>query len=227
MKLSIPCMAIIGAAFLAHTANVQAQFVPVPSGYEPRPPGPFYLGADLGGSLLQNVTIKSAGAKASFDAGVRGDITFGYQFAPVLAVEFQTGSLWNRMNNVNGFFGGIAEHADLYQVPFLANLVCKVPFGGGFSGYIGGGGGGVASSLDITEFSLFDRHHHDTDTDVTFAYQGLAGIKYAITPDMEVDVGYKFLGTGNHTWFDEDPALFTHTGPVYSHSILASFTWHF
>jgi hypothetical protein len=40
-------------------------------------------------------------------------------------------------------------------------------------------------------------------------------------------VGYKFVGTMNHTFFDGDPNLNTHTGEIYSHSILASFTFNF
>jgi OOP family OmpA-OmpF porin len=230
MKISLARFAIIGVASMAAAAlNVGAQPLTAPSAYEPRPPGPFYVIGDIGGDLLRNVNVKSAGMKASFDPGVRGDFGFGYQFVPFLAAEFGTGALWNRMHNAAGFFPGTAvEHADLYQVPFLANLVCKIPFGQGFSGFIGVGGGGVVSELDLSDFDNggFDRHRH-SDSDFTFAYQGMAGLKFAITPDMEVDVGYKFLGTGTHTWFDHDAALYTSTGHVYSHSILASFTWHF
>lgn len=230
MKISLGRLAVIGAASLAASAlTVGAQPLTAPSNYEPRPPGPFYITGDIGGDLLRNVNVRSAGMKASFDPGVRGDVSFGYQFVNPLAVEFGTGALWNRMDNAAGFFPNTTvEHADLYQVPFLASLVCKIPFCQGFSGYVGAGGGGVVSELDLSDFNngAFDRHRR-SDSDVTYAYQGMAGLKFAITQDIEVDVGYKFLGTGTHTWFDHDTTLYTATGHVYSHSILASFTWHF
>lgn len=195
-----------------------------------QPPMPFYIGGDIGGALEQSVSLKNLNTRANFDPGVRGDIYFGYNIVDQLAVEFDTGVIWNRLNTDSSMIigGPFANRGDLYQVPLLGNLIFKAPLPGGVTPYIGGGAGGVVSTLDLSheeEFTTF--RDHVSDTDITFAYQGLAGIKFAIAWNMDVDVGYKFMGTLDHHWFGDDPSLVVHTGPVLSHSILASFNWRF
>jgi hypothetical protein len=55
----------------------------------------------------------------------------------------------------------------------------------------------------------------------------MAGVKFTLNRNMEVGVGYKFLGTPPHTWFRDDPNLYTRSGQMFSHSILATFTFNF
>lgn len=221
--------AATAAALLITTTNVRGQYY---RGYQSySQPGPFYLNVDFGGALLQDVTVKNSGGELSFDPGTRADFSFGFRFAPQLAVEFETGVIWNSVGRSNGVdLASMDERADLYQVPFLANLVCQLPLRGGFSAYVGAGTGGIASTLYLRHRETiggFDFRVHDQDSDFTFAYQAMAGVKYSLGWNMEVGVGYKFLGTLGHTWFKDDPTLETRTGNVYSHSILATFTWAF
>jgi OmpA-OmpF porin, OOP family len=175
--------------------------------------------------------IKNSSQDLSFDPGFRGDVTFGYRPAPPVSVEFETGIIWNQARTNNALLlAATGGRVDLYQVPFLANLVVRTPSLCGFSAYFGGGFGGVASTLEASQFEEqgeFEFRRHTSDSDFTYAYQGMAGLKYSITANMDVDVGYKFLGTGDHSWFGGDPNLSTQTKPAYSHSILASFTWNF
>ena len=233
MKMTLP-YAVASAVLFAATAHIHAApYAPNPYPEEPYyTRGPFYISADIGGVILQDTTAKNAGAKIAFNPGVRGDLTFGYQIAPPIAVEFETGSIWNSLSTQNGLYiSASGLNVDLFQIPFLANLVFRLPPRNGFSAYIGGGVGGVASQFDVSNPNdnggFFNSENHITDTDVTFAYQGKIGLTYSFNPNMEVGVGYKFLGTLDHTWFKGDPAFFTHTDPIYSHSFLASFTWKF
>jgi opacity protein-like surface antigen len=228
MKAMVPCAAAIATAWLISTTNVQAQYY---TGYQPYYPGTFYLNAEIGGTLLRDLNVKNTGTRLSFDPGSRVDFSFGYNIVPQVSVGFETGVIWNSVDRANGVsLSSMDERADLYQVPFLANLIFRAPLPGGFSAYLGAGAGGVASTFDLRQDQVIggtEFRFHDRDSDFTFAYEGMAGLKYAFGWNMEVGVGYKFMGTLNHTWFEGDPNLETRTGHVYSHSILATFTWGF
>jgi len=186
------------------------------------------MNADVGGSLLQNVDIENLGARVGFNAGTRVDFSFGCNIVKQFAVEFETGVIWNSMHGSDAMIiSPAADNADLFQVPLLVNLVFKAPLKCGLTPYIGGGAGGVISTLQLSNGSSDFFDNSISDTDFTFAYQGFAGLKYAVAWNLEVGVGYKFLGTLDHRWFGDDPNLYIHTTPTYSHSILATFTWRF
>ena len=216
-----------GFGIFAAASTVQAQ---PPNYYAPNSGyysywGQFYIGADVGGSIMQDMNVRNANAKMAFDPGTRTDFIFGFQVAPPVSLELETGVIWNSLRTGNGLFiSTIADRGDMYQVPVLANVVYRIPLCPHAWAYIGGGAGGVATELDYHHTVEF---RHANDTDFTFAYQGMCGIKYAVAPNMEVGLGYKFLGTLSHTWFNNDPILLTQTDPAYSHSFLASFTWRF
>ncbi len=227
MKTINRCLTAAGLALLFENVSAQAQSQS--QWYAAQPPvGPFYVGGDVGGTLMQNMSLKNLGTRVDFDPGIRGSILFGYNVVPPLALEFETGAIWNSISG-NGpqiIGGSFANHADLYQVPFLGNVVFKAPLRCGLTPYIGAGAGGVVSTLTLTH----DSDHffaHTSDSDFTFAYQGKAGLTYALGWNMEVGVGYEFLGTLDHRWFEGDPNLVVHSGPALSHSILATFTWKF
>ncbi len=60
-------------------------------------------------------------------------------------------------------------------------------------GYIGGGIGGVYGIFTGNGTSLFG-----FTSDLTFGYQGIAGIQYAVSDRCDLGVSYKFLGTTEH-----------------------------
>lgn len=225
MNTTLRCLIVAGLAIAVESVTAQAQYQ---SQWNTPPQSPFYIEGDVGGTLMQHMDLRNLGTKADFDPGVRGSILFGYNIIPPLGFEFETGAIWNRIsgNGAQIIGGSFADHGDLYQVPFLGNIVFKAPLPCGLTPYIGAGAGGVASTLALTHNShhFFDQ---TSDTDFTFAYQGKAGLKYALGWNMEVGVGYEFLGTLDHRWFGDDPNLIVKSGPAYSHSILATFTWHF
>jgi OOP family OmpA-OmpF porin len=211
MKSKIPYLTTSAAALLITTANLQAQ----------NQPGGFYIKVDAGGALQQDMRFNSS--DVTFDPGVRTSLNFGYNFCKSFAAEIETGSIWNSLDKVNGTpLSDFNQEGDLYQVPILAKVIFKLPFENGLTPYIGGGVGGVGASLRLQD-SFVD----DTDTDFAFAYQGEAGLKYAINEHIEVGVGYKFIGTSGYSFFENDPFFQAKTSNSYNHSILASFVWNF
>ena len=84
---------------------------------------------------------------------------------------------------------------------------------------MGGGVGGIASIFEGDDFrGLTGR---DSQSDFTFAYQGVAGLAFAVADRADIGVVYKFLGTADHTFQD------LKTRENYSHSIMATFDFRF
>ncbi len=222
MKKLLCCLTAAGAALAAAPAGyAQTQTTTT---YFVLQPVPWYAHIEAGGTLMQDLTIKNAGgAKNGMDPGFRTTFSVGANFAPFFAAEVEAGALGNSFDtSASQPLSAIATHADIFQFPILANLIFKAPLKGGVTPYIGAGAGGVASTLYLHAPGFWAR-----DTDFTFAYQAMAGVKFALNRNMEVGVGYKFLGTGDHSWFSDDPNLFVRSGHAYTHSILATFTWTF
>jgi OOP family OmpA-OmpF porin len=186
-------------------------------------PVPFYVSGQIGGELMENLSIKNAGGiKNNVDPGFRASVSIGADLSDYVAAEFETGVMGNQLDTSSGQpLSAFNSSVYLYQVPALANLIFKVPLRNGITPYIGGGAGGIASTLYLQQGDNWS-----SDTDVTFAYQGMCGLKCALNRNMEVGVGYKFLATPDHTWFPND-SRFVRSGQMFTHSILATFTWNF
>lgn len=187
--------------------------------------GPTYFEVDAGGLLVQDFKLTSFGgtflnSKTSNDAGYRFDIVGGYQFHKNWAVELDLGVTWNEVDKV----GGVAvspDRFDIWQNPLLVNLVYTLPLNGPFSVFVGGGAGGVFTSIDykLTGFG------HIEDTDAAFGYQGMAGVKYEINDSMDIGVTYRLMGTSNHSWSDR--GIDITANPILSHAIQAAFRVRF
>lgn len=182
----------------------------------------FYVHADAGATFIQNVGFRvsipslSGAFSQHFSPGARGDVAVGYKLTDSLAVEIETGALWNRSGS----------SVDLYQIPLLENLVYRAHLGNGWTPYIGAGAGAVFGIFSAPVVQHGGTSATDTsDDDVTFGFQGKAGISYAISPCADVDLGYAFLGSFEHHWnidgvhFDSDK--------IYTHAVLLSFCWKF
>jgi opacity protein-like surface antigen len=238
MKITIFRLTAAGALALAATATARAQSQPAQGGYvttthvylwpgymgpPPGQAGDIYFNGEIGGTLQQNLSIRNAGQKVSFDPGERGDISVGFDITEALAIELQTGASYNNINTGGTQALALAGYdADLYQIPILANLIFKAPLPGGLTPYVGAGFGGVASELDTHTHGFWA-----SDTDFTPGYQALAGVNCTLNRHTEFGVGYRLLGTTAHTWFPNDPVRYTPAGQTFSHSIMATLTVSF
>ena len=198
-----------------------------PGGYYLAPPtGKIYMSFDLGAALQQDITMKdSIGDRetVTFDPGVRLDFDFGYNFTKHWAGELEIGLAVNQVKS-SYFLGTDFMNVDLVELPIMVNVIYTQPLGRHFSAYIGGGLGGVISDYN-NEFG------GTTESDTTFGFQGLAGIKYVINDRWDLGVTYKFLGTTDHdvgSGYDSNgnSTEFTSDGTM-THSILVAITCKF
>lgn len=185
-----------------------------------------FLSIGAGGAFQQDVAIQSG-----FN-GVPGHIQFapgwcitgeaGYSFSRLFSADVESGLIWNSITTVGDqSLAGIAS-AHLSEIPVLANGFFTYPVGH-FKPYVGAGLGlavGVFDSSNIPgTASTFN------DTDVTFAYQFQAGLKYSLSQNLELGLSYKFLGTTRHGWTDSGISL--NTDGTMTHLLEANLTWRF
>lgn len=215
MKTIVPSISIVVASFALVATGACAQDWTQD----------FYVKADAGGIVQQNVTLRQTAAPnftATFNPGARGDVVLGYDISPSWAAEFESGFMSDSMDKVGGTsLNSVNQSVDIYSVPILANIFYKIQTKSAWTPYLGVGAGGIDSKLDFKNGSA-----RFSDTDFTFAYQAEAGVNYALSKNASVGVAYKFLGTADQRYTLGGANHITLAG-VYIHGVFANFTWKF
>jgi len=188
----------------------------------------FYINADAGGIFQQDATFVENGwsSTASFDPGARIDLALGYNINDSLAVELESGVMWDSVNTIDGFaLGRFGKSIDLYSIPVLAKLIYRFPTENDWTPYVGVGVGG---NIGMFDGKLPSGSY--SDTDVTLAFQAEAGVRYALSQHSSIGVAYKFLGTTDQDYNLGDRSFMTdHISfqEVYIHGIFVNFTLNF
>lgn len=180
-----------------------------------------YFRIDAGANLLEEVTIDFAGSSGigKFDTGYRVDLAAGFQLNRWAAVELETGWLENSIEH--------SHHSWMGQAPLLVSFVARLENESPFVPYIGVGAGGALSVLHARISTPDGLLIADNATAATFAYQAMAGVAFKLDRNMELNVGYKFLGTAEQRYEVEDFDSDLKLKDIQNHFIGASFTWKF
>ena len=188
--------------------------------------GKVYFGFDGGAAFQQPINLYDSigdNEKVTYGTGVRLDLEMGFNVTPNWAVELETGLIINPVKN-SFVLGTDFMNVELVEVPLMANVIYTRPLGRHFSVYLGGGLGGAFSDYE-NDFG------GTTEGDTTFAFQGLAGLKYTFGERWDVGVTYKFLGTTKHDvgpGFDSlgNPTEFKSDGTM-THAVLLALSCRF
>ena len=152
-----------------------------------------FLTFEGGVALTQDTIIHDSegSTKFSFDTGLRFDLKGGAIFSSGWGFDLDLGVIYAPLkgNPLSTDVGNL----DLYEIPMMVDILYTFPHSGRLRGYIGGGIGGVYGIFTGNGTSLFG-----FTSDLTFGYQGIAGIKYALSARCDIGVTYKFLGTTGH-----------------------------
>jgi opacity protein-like surface antigen len=160
-------------------------------------------------------------ALAGYKLGLfRLEVQGGYQRAPLKSLIAST----TLLNDVSTATGTTATSANfpgsrIGVTYVLANALLDGDFGGGFGGYIGGGAGRAWAS-------------YSGDKDNGWAFDGTAGLRYALTPNVDAGVKYQYLRTAKLNFNDAfavNGVNYTSTarGNYASHNVLASLVYNF
>jgi opacity protein-like surface antigen len=110
--------------------------------------------------------------------------------------------------------------ADGHATVLSAMVNGLVDFNVGSLGVYAGGGVGYADVKFSNEF--------DSDNDNGWAYQLIAGLRAAVTPNVDIGLKYRYFQTGNLSYTqDYDPLTADLEGKFRSHSLLASLIYNF
>jgi opacity protein-like surface antigen len=207
------------------------------------PPGAGpYFRAGIGPSIFQDGTLRSftisapppngvsglANQSVSYNTGVAAAAAFGYAFDKYFGLDFESGYIWARINSIQNYDD---NGSSIGNVPLMVNGTLSLPIPHtNIVPYIGGGAGGAVSIFDahyLTE-PVSGTYAEGEESDVVFAYQAFAGVRFMLGPDVSLGVGYKYFVTGNPT-FDYPPGPDLDIGfqGVRTHSIMFTLQCNF
>jgi OmpA-OmpF porin, OOP family len=184
--------------------------------------------------ILNDTTTYDNAYDVRYKAGYDVDAIAGYKLGPV-RLEGEAGYKRATVKSLGvstplitdvGTAAGTTATAGDFSVgnhigikTLMANALLDGNFGGGFGGYAGGGVGRAWASLS-------------GDKDNAMAFQGIAGLRYALTPNVDAGLKYRYFHTGKLDFSDAFAVNGTNfttnaKGNYDSNSVLASLVYNF
>ena len=201
--------------------------------YAPEAAGPSWYVSVFGGwSLPDDIDVDFAGlystnysASIDLEDGFMAGLAVGGRFNDWLRADVELSGHWHDVDGDEVFsttagpLTTLSLEGDVNAFFVLANLWIDVPVGEVVRPYIGGGVGIGRLDADISTTggdSIID------DADWGFAYQLGTGLAFDVTPNLAVDVGYRFKAINAELKIDDDYfAPSTDTDADYrSHNVL-------
>ena len=134
------------------------------------------------------ITVVGAETDWAYDFGYTFGGAVGYDFGD-FRVDVEVAYLSVRGDvTFSGKKDDKADNLTLAVVAGTANAWYDIDTGTPFTPYVGAGAGGANVSATIKDTPDYK------GTGWAFAYLGGAGVTYAITPQIEIDLGYRLLG---------------------------------
>jgi len=128
-------------------------------------------------------------ADLSFHDGWVGFGTAGYAFPGNWRLEAELGYRHNKISSITSpdpvYAGQSINHGQLNTASLMGNVVYDIPITQRFKASVGAGAGVV--HRDFNDKTIVKDH------DMKFAYQGIAGLSYAISPGTDVTMNYRYL----------------------------------
>ncbi len=186
--------------------------------------GPF-VGIMGGANFTNDLDVSGTGVginrSVDTDTGYAVIPSIGYRFGNGLRSEFELGY---RKNDVDGVSGSTTGSGEIKARSAMLNLLYDVNMNGRVSPYIGGGIGYAKVRYDgVQPVGIPGIGVNDSDR--VFAYQGIAGLSYAVSNAVELAAEYRYFAT-------QDPDFRTSggtsvEGEYKSHAALVGLRYNF
>jgi len=208
-----------GAAALVMGANAQA----AASG--------FYAGLEAGATWIERSDVletRNTGATAfhdriDYDTGWALLATLGYEWNH-WRVEGEIGYRQNDMQSLRTTIFTTKGVDNLDQLTLMANVLYDIPLGDRFSATLGAGVGADRISFDWPGFSS----NGWSDDNWVFAWQGIVGLNYALSPDCDLFVDYRYLSASGPDYAIDVVTIYTlDFDDVVTHTASVGVRWHF
>lgn len=185
-----------------------------------RDPG-FYVGLGGGANFAADSDLEGGGitnTEAGFETGPAVVGTLGYAYGNGFRTEIEVGY---RQNDVDSMRGIANATGDTTAWNFMVNALYDFDTGTAFTPYVGAGVG--AALVDYDGVAIAGATVDDDDTQ--FAYQGIAGVAYGLSDNLDLFVDYRYLATS-------DLSLTTRAGAGFdadfqNHTVLAGLRFSF
>jgi outer membrane protein OmpA-like peptidoglycan-associated protein len=190
----------------------------------------FYLGGEAGWSVLENESDRAPGfapVRKRFDSGFAAGARAGYEWGPW---RFEEEYAYRR-TDLSGFrVGGVPAvgargnrqaHAIMTNVLYDINLPT---LGWPVTPHVGAGVGAVnvIDRARSTNFGVVSRGQ-----DWEFGYQAIAGVRYAVTPNVALDLDYRYLATTDLSLRGPAAPAIKYKSGYDTHTLMASLVYRF
>jgi len=205
-----------------------------------------YAGVDAGVLLANNIHFDFQDSDTSinnvvqldhdtygFDLGLFGGYDFGmFRLEGELAYKHVSADELRLSAQITGSGDDVIVDADGDTSALSAMVNALVDFGdeNSWNGFLGAGVG-VAKVKSDVDFSVDTSTFPDTDfgfsdSETVGAWQLLAGVRYPVSPNIDLGLKYRFFNTGKFEFKDSatDAQI---EGKFRSHSLMASLTYNF
>lgn len=161
--------------------------------------GPYLTGGVMGQYLTDRELSGGVAGDAEMGPGAGAVAAFGYQFRTGVRLETELSYRHNRADsfngaNVDGSFGVLGG---------LVNLIWEYDSDSGIYPYVGGGVG--LAQVQANDFDFGGGRTLD-DGATELAMQGLAGVAFALDPNLSLIAEYRYFRTGEADFTDSTGA---------------------
>ena len=197
---------LAGAALLAFCLPAEAQ--QLRGTYAAIEAGANWIGDErfFQDSIFTTSTFVYDEYRGDFDRGWALFGSIGYAFENRIRVELELGYRDNEFKQLYGSSSSeLPSDGGLSEFSIMANLLYDIPLGKRWSVSLGGGVGMDRANLEV-DYLDFD------ESEWRFAYQGIAGINYALGERTQLFLNYRFLHVDapEFTWFEAGTPAITH-----------------
>ena len=187
----------------------------------------WYVGAEAGVTKVPGIGFDTGNTnswhqKQDLGYGVLGQV--GYGFGPI-RLEGEIGFRRNDLSTFSNSNGDLSPSGSIGGISGMANVYYDFDTGTRFTPYLGGGIGGLdLSTNNITAGGVGVTN----DNRLAFAYQGIAGISYAVDEALSIKADYRYLRTVDEGLAVESSYGGGNASAAYaSHAIMIGFTYKF
>lgn len=186
----------------------------------------WYVGGEAGVTKVPGIGFDAPNngwrQKQDLGYGVLGQV--GYGFGPV-RLEGELGFRRNDLSTFSNSDGDLSPNGSIGGISGMANIYYDFNTGTRFTPYLGGGIGGLdlsANHIAAGGVGVSD------DSRLAFAYQGIAGISYAVDEALSIKADYRYLRTADESLQLESSYGGGRASAAYaSHAIMIGFTYKF
>ncbi|HEX3863427.1 MAG TPA: OmpA family protein [Stellaceae bacterium] len=193
----------------------------------------FYLGGEAGWNTLEDQSSKFSGglpsAHSKYDSGYAVGARAGYEMGPWRFEEeynYRNNGL-NRLNiggfNVPGVSGSREAHAIMTNVIYDVDLG-QFGINSPVTPHIGAGVGAV-DIIDHAKAAGVGQVFNDNDWE--FGYQAIAGLRYNVTPNVALDLDYRYLATTDASFKVPSVPAIKYRSNYENHTLMASMVYRF